>query len=143
MRLSRYHCIRQYDMTDCGAACLATVSKQYGLKIPITRIREVAGTDTKGTNIYGVIKAAEQLGFTAKGLKSFEQESEDITGKMRKALLSNFTLPAIAHTVVEGVGFHYVVIHRITKKQIIIADPGKGLRKLTADEFLKEWTGVL
>ena len=64
----KYTCIKQYDITDCGAACLATISKHYGLKIPITKIREVAGTDKKGTNAYGVIKAAEQLGFTAKGV---------------------------------------------------------------------------
>jgi len=41
----KYYCIKQYDITDCAAACLTTISKQYGLKIPITRIREVAGTD--------------------------------------------------------------------------------------------------
>ena len=31
----KYHCIKQHDIKDCGAACLATISKQYGLKIPI------------------------------------------------------------------------------------------------------------
>ena len=53
----------------CGAACLATICKQNGYKIGITQIREVAGTDKQGTNAYGVIKAAEQLGFSAKGVK--------------------------------------------------------------------------
>ncbi len=24
----KYYCIKQYDITDCGAACLATVCKQ-------------------------------------------------------------------------------------------------------------------
>ena len=43
--LKKYTCIKQHDTTDCAAACLATISKQYGLKIPITKIREVAGTD--------------------------------------------------------------------------------------------------
>jgi ABC-type bacteriocin/lantibiotic exporter with double-glycine peptidase domain len=38
-------CIKQHDMKDCGAACLATIAKQYGLKVPISKIREVAGTD--------------------------------------------------------------------------------------------------
>ena len=65
----RYTCIKQFDMTDCAAACLATISRQYGLKTPITKIREVAGTDKRGTNAYGVIKAAEKLGFSAKGVK--------------------------------------------------------------------------
>lgn len=64
-----YYCVKQHDITDCGAACLATISKQYGLKLPISRIREFAGTDKRGTNVYGMIKAAEYLGFTAKGVK--------------------------------------------------------------------------
>lgn len=65
----RQYCIKQHDITDCGAACLATICKQNGYKIGITQIREVAGTDKQGTNAYGVIKAAEQLGFSAKGVK--------------------------------------------------------------------------
>ncbi|MGF3226242.1 cysteine peptidase family C39 domain-containing protein [Facklamia sp. P12932] len=64
----KYYCIKQHDITDCGAACLATISKQNGYKIGITKIREVAGTDKQGTNALGLIKAAEQLGFTAKGV---------------------------------------------------------------------------
>ena len=63
------YCIKQHDITDCGAACLATISKQYGFKTFITKIREVAATDKQGTNAYGVIKADESLGFTAKGVK--------------------------------------------------------------------------
>ncbi|ABR47249.1 ABC-type bacteriocin transporter [Alkaliphilus metalliredigens QYMF] len=128
----KYHCIKQHDIADCGAACLATISKNYGLKIPITKIREVAGTDKQGTNAYGVIKAAEQLGFSAKGVKG-DQE----------AFFSEFPLPAIAHVVMEGSLLHYVVIHKITKKEVIIADPGKGIVKYTPEEFFKLWTGVL
>ena len=37
-----YHHIKQHDITDCGVACIATISKQHGLKIPISKIREVA-----------------------------------------------------------------------------------------------------
>ena len=59
----KYYCIKQHDMTDCGAACLAAISKQNGHKIGITKIREVAGAFKQATNAYGVIKAAEQLGF--------------------------------------------------------------------------------
>ena len=28
----KYYCIKQHDITDCGAACLATISEQYGLR---------------------------------------------------------------------------------------------------------------
>lgn len=128
----KYYCIRQHDITDCGAACLATISKQYGLSISITKIREVAGTDKKGTNAFGIIKAAKELGFTAKAVKGNQE-----------AFFSEFPLPAIAHVVVDGKLLHYVVIQKITKKQVIISDPAKGLRKVTPEEFFKEWTGVL
>ena len=65
----RYYCVEQHDITDCGAACLATIAKQNGYKIPISKIREIAGTDKQGTNAFGMIKAAEQLGFSAKAVK--------------------------------------------------------------------------
>lgn len=139
----KYYCVKQHDITDCGAACLATISKQNGYKIGISKIREVAGTDKQGTNAYGVIKAAEQLGFSAKGVKG-----------NKEAFFSDFPLPCIAHVIVNGSLLHYVVIHKITKKQVIIADPGVGIVKLTPEEFFGEiheegkppkyqWSGVL
>ena len=72
--LKKYICIKQHDIKDCSAACLATISKQYGLKIPISKIREVAGTDKQGTSAFGIIKAAEQLGVSAKGVKVSKPE---------------------------------------------------------------------
>ena len=139
----KYYCVKQHDITDCGAACLATICKQNGYKIGITKIREVAGTDQQGTNAYGVIKAAEQLGFRAKGVKGDKE-----------AFFSQFPLPCIAHVVVDGQLLHYVVIHKITKKQIVVADPAVGLVTLKPEEFFGkaakegkppgyQWTGVL
>jgi ATP-binding cassette subfamily B protein len=64
-----YPTILQHDITDCGAACLAVVCRVHCLKIPITRIREVVCTDKQGTNAYGMVKAAEGLGFAAKEVK--------------------------------------------------------------------------
>ncbi|SDM90269.1 peptidase domain-containing ABC transporter [Lachnospira pectinoschiza] len=139
----RYYCVKQYDFSDCGAACISTICKQNKYKIGITKIREVAGTDTSGTNIYGMIKALDSLGFSAKGVKG-----------NKEAFFSEFPLPCIAHVVVDGSLLHYVVIHKITKKQVIIADPGRGIVKLTPEEFFGEvheegkppkyqWSGVL
>lgn len=138
----KYYCVKQHDITDCGAACLATISKQYGLKISISKIREAAGTDRQGTNAYGIIRAAEQLGFSAKGVKGDKE-----------AFFSEIPLPCIAHMVIDGELLHYVVVHKITKKQIIIADPRDGIIKLTPEEFFGEtetgggvqyqWSGIL
>ena len=42
--MTKYYCIKQHDITDCGAACLATICRQNGYKSGISKIREVAGT---------------------------------------------------------------------------------------------------
>ena len=31
----KYYCIKQHDITDCGAACFATICRQNGYKIGI------------------------------------------------------------------------------------------------------------
>ena len=51
--------IKQHDITDCGAACLASIAAHYHLELPIARIRQYAGTDKKGTNVLGLIEAGD------------------------------------------------------------------------------------
>lgn len=124
--------IKQRDITDCGAACLASVGEYYQLRIPISRIRQIAGTDQKGTNALGMIKAAEQLGFEAKGVKG------------NIDALSKIPLPAIAHIVVRDILQHYVVIYSVVKDQVKYMDPGDGrIHSIHVDDFKKMWTGVL
>lgn len=124
--------IKQHDVTDCGAACLASVAAHYKLQIPIARIRQYANTDKKGTNVLGMIEAAERLGFQAKGVKGVPES------------LSKIPKPAIAHVVKNDILQHYVVIYAVTDKHITVMDPGIGkLEKLKLEDFQKEWTGVL
>jgi len=124
--------VKQRDITDCGAACIASVAAHYRLAISVAHVRQMASTDQKGTNVLGILEAAEQLGFEAKGVKGpFES-------------LFKIPKPAIAHIVVEGVLQHYVVIYRTTGKYIEIMDPLDGLlHKKTHEAFKKIWTGAL
>lgn len=124
--------IKQKDITDCGAACLASIAGHYNLQYPIARIRQIAGTDKKGTNVYGVVQAAQKLGFEAKGVKG-EVDS-----------LQEIPLPAIAHVIVKETLQHYVVITKVNKEHIWVMDPAYGeIEKRTLIDFEKEWTGVL
>lgn len=138
----KYYCVRQHDETDCGPACIATICCQLGSTVGIGRVREVACTDTNGTSLYNMVRAAESLGFSAYGVKGSEE-----------SLHEEIPLPCIAHVIKNGNLPHYVVIHKITKKTIIIADPASGVLKLTHNEFLGyesqrdnseyRWTGIL
>lgn len=128
----RYKCVRQYDITDCGAACLSSIARYYGLKISLTKIREMAGTDTMGTNAYGLILAAQKLGFNAKGVKASKED-----------LLKDFKLPAIANVIVDNKLTHFVVIYSIKNNAVIVADPDKGIVRHSLDFFCSIWTGGL
>ena len=124
--------IRQHDITDCGATCLASVATHYRLMLPIARIRQYASTDKRGTSVLGLVEAAQKLGFQAKGVKG----TADSLQKIPK--------PAIAHVVVKERLHHYVVIYSVTDTHISVMDPGDGrMHRKTLEEFGKEWTGVL
>jgi ATP-binding cassette subfamily B protein len=124
--------VKQRDITDCGAACLASVAAWYNVRLPVSRIRQFAGTDRKGTNVLGLIEASAKMGFLAKGVKG-EWDS-----------LFKIPKPAIAHLIVNGILTHYVVILRATNKFIQIMDPEDGnIHKIPHEQFRKEWTGVL
>lgn len=96
----KYYCVKQHDITDCGAACLATISKQFGLNLSISKIREIAGTDKQGTNAYGMIKAAEQLGFTAKGVKGDQEAFFMYCSIIKKQFFSLALLSAILNLTI-------------------------------------------
>ena len=124
--------VRQRDITDCGAAALASISAYHKLNVQVSRIRQLASTDRKGTNILGLIEAASKLGFEAKGVR----------GEFSSLLM--IPTPAIAHVIIKDILHHYVVIYRATSKFIEVMDPADGqLHKYSHDEFKKLWTGVL
>ena len=124
--------IKQHDITDCGAACLASICAFYGLRFPVSRIRHYAFTDKKGTNVLGLVQAANKLGLSAKGVRAVS-EALDVIPK-----------PAIAHLIVKEVLHHYVVVYKVTKTHITYMDPADGLmHNKVREEFEKEWTNVL
>ena len=156
----RYTYVRQHDSTDCAAASLAMVCLHYKKEITITRLRDMMGTDMKGTNLVGLQKAANELGFSTAAVRVD-----------RENFLSDFTLPAIAQVITDQGMTHFVVIFKKTtikeddarrkhvvqeeerkadaskkykcKDYVVIGDPANELKKISLDEFYKNFTGVL
>ena len=124
--------VKQQDIRDCGAACLASIGNHYEVNIPIAKIRQFANTDQRGTNVLGIIEGAEKMGFMAKGVKGGFDAIDKIP------------LPAIAHVVVQEQLQHYIVIYAVKKNSITVMDPAYGkLENYTFEEFQKIWSGVL
>jgi ATP-binding cassette subfamily B protein len=126
----RFPCVLQHDVTDCGPAVLATVARTHGLRLSVGRIREMAGTDTRGTNLLALRETAQRLGFSAKGAEGDYE-----------ALLE-IPLPVVVHVRIGSLD-HFVVVHRVGRKRVLIADPARGLRRMSREEFEAIWTRVL
>jgi ATP-binding cassette, subfamily C, bacteriocin exporter len=127
----RYAFVRQHDQSDCGAAALATIARHYRIPVGLEQMRTLAGTDRIGTNLLGLVQAAEKIGFSARAVKGPYEA------------LSSVPLPAIVHThTPEGLG-HFIVLHHYSDTAVVVADPAHGVYKLSKEEFCERWTGYL
>lgn len=120
----------QHDETDCGAACIASIAKYYGKRVSINRIRYYAGTDAMGTSGLGIVKGAENLGMSCKGMLSDTRE-----------LNPDIPFPVICH-VKKDVIDHFVVVYGLKRNKVIVADPAEGIKKIDCSEFKNMWTGI-
>ncbi|WP_194774720.1 peptidase domain-containing ABC transporter [Pararhodonellum marinum] len=124
--------VKQRDITDCGAACLASVASYYNLEMPVAKIRQMASTDQKGTNILGLIEAATKMGFSAKGVRGDYDA------------LKGVPMPVIAHVIVKKVLHHFVVLYEVGDRIVSYMDPADGqMHKVSPESFKEMWSGVL
>lgn len=125
-------CVKQRDVTDCGAACLVSIAGSYGYQFSVSKIRQIAGTDKRGTSMLGMVEAAQRMGFQAKAVRASTE------------VIRQIPLPSIAHVLLENGLQHFVVLYQINERQLVYMDPGTGsLVKMKLDTFTKIWTGVL
>lgn len=133
--MRRIKLVRQHDIKDCAAACLSMICHCYNINLSIPCYREMLKIDRNGTNLFGIIEAAHQVGLKAEALTG---EAEDFICGLKKKELH---LPIIAHVVINNVLDHFVVVYKITDTKIYVADPNEGYVKYTYNNFFEIWTG--
>ena len=121
MRFPNY---RQPDSRDCGPACLQIICKHYGKHIDIERIRQLMNTGRDGTSIYDFIEAASQL---------------EIRCLPYSISYWKFRHEVPLPCVVFWRNNHYVVVYRITSKNVYVSDPALGLCRYSLKEFADGW----
>ena len=126
----KYQFVKQHSEEDCGAACLAAISKYYGRTFTLSRIREAVGTGQFGTTLLGLKRGAETLGFNARPVKT----SPEFLNRIKEA-----PLPAIIHWK----GNHWVVLYGKKGQKCLVADPAVGIRYLSKKEIAEGCTDWL
>lgn len=124
--------VKQRGITDCGVACLSSISYYYNIHVSYEVLRQSSQTNKHGTNLSGLIKAASRIGLTAKGVRA------------NKDALFVVNFPTIAHILKDGALLHYVVLYSIDDAGVEYMDPSDAeMHKVPWTEFLQEWTGIL
>ncbi|MCO6479207.1 MAG: peptidase domain-containing ABC transporter, partial [Phaeodactylibacter sp.] len=130
--LDRFPHYFQLDSMDCGPACLRMVAKHYGKDYSLQYLREHSYIDREGVSLRGIIEAAEHIGLRSLPAKlPFSRKSRG------DAFLTDAPLPCIVHWRQR----HFVVVYKISKRYVWIADPAAGKFKLDHDTFRQYWQG--
>ncbi|NKI30797.1 peptidase domain-containing ABC transporter [Croceivirga thetidis] len=126
LRTQRFPFYRQLDQMDCGPTCIRMIAKYYGRSFPVDFLRRKSNITKEGVSLGGIAEAAETIGFHTLAVSlDFETLEKEVP------------LPCIAHWRQR----HFVVIYKITKDRVFIADPAHGLVDYSKSEFIKGWIG--
>jgi ATP-binding cassette subfamily B protein len=119
---------RQVDQYDCGPACLKIISKYFGRNFGLEHLRDVCGITPDGITAKTLMKGAEAIGF------------QTVPASIKYDILSEKApLPCIAYWRDR----HFLVVYKIAKDIVYVADPSHGLLKYTKEEFIRAWQNNL
>ncbi|HKV37972.1 MAG TPA: peptidase domain-containing ABC transporter [Blastocatellia bacterium] len=122
--INRFPVSYQLDAMDCGPSCLQMIARYHGKSYPKHLISRLCEQDRQGASIATLARGAEKLGFRTLAVKvSFDE------------LRDKAPLPCIAYWP-QG---HFVVIRRVRKDRVDIADPSAGLTSYSRSEFETCW----
>lgn len=127
--MSKFVFYKQLDSMDCGPTCLRMVAKSYGKSYTLPFLREKCYIDKAGVSLKGISEAAELIGLRSLAVKVPTKAQKGVPSLMEAPL------PAVLHWNQN----HFVVLYKISKSHVWIADPADGKHKLTHEEFEKSW----
>ncbi len=116
--------VKQQDAMDCGPTCLAMISKHYGKSISMQTLRNKTEIGKEGVNLLGISNAAGSIGYRTQAAQLTYNQ-----------IINDAQLPCILHWNQN----HFVVLYKAGRNSFAIADPGKGLIKISKKEFLQQW----
>lgn len=127
---------QQLDETDCGAACLSMIASHFGKRLSIAKVRNCAGTDITGTNVNGLLIAANYYGLKSIAVKG---NQSSISPALETPFIVHLHIQRDENNWVD----HYAVVRKIFENKIELWDPDPRYKKqkITYKEFFKYWTG--
>lgn len=114
----------QMDSHDCGPAALKMVAKYFGKYYSLQSLRDKCGITKEGVSLRDISTGAESIGLRTLAIKCSMEE-----------LIHRVPFPSILFWNEN----HFVVIYKVNRRHIFIADPMKGRVKYNRTEFEEGW----
>ena len=122
--MPRFKLMYQHEQEDCGAACLAMITRFYGFHVTLEAIKAFCGNMKSGLTMFGLNRAAKRIGFHTQAVRLNEKELLTLP-------LDRY--PFVAHWNQN----HFVVVYKATSKHVYVADPAIGRVRYKHQEFLE------
>jgi ATP-binding cassette subfamily B protein len=126
--LGKFPFYKQHDQMDCGPTCIRMIAKHYGRNVSLNYLRSKSLLTREGVSLLGLSEAAEAIGFRTLAVKLPLQK-----------MLDEAPLPCVVHWNQD----HFVVVHKVKKNIVHVADPGTGLVTYTVSEFKRSWVSAV
>lgn len=120
--------VNQTSCNDCGLACLTMILKSFGINVSLDDIKHDFKMGDEKASVYDIIKLSNKHGVIASGYKN--------------VIIDSAKLPCIAHVIDEDKQ-HFVVMMRVLKDKVLIADPARRIMYVDKTSFLEKYTGVV
>ena len=130
--------VEQKTDFSCGAASMATILNQaYGWDLTeeqvihgMLAVADEEQVRTKGFSMLDMKNYAANLGMRARGYR------------IESSQLKTVQIPVIVLIEVRGYK-HFVVMQRTTNESVYVGDPVLGHKKMSMEEFIKGWNGIV
>ncbi len=117
----------QFEIAECGAACLGAVLAYFGRWEPIEALREACGVSRDGSSAADLVDAAKRYGLRLTGWRKQIADLPDVQ------------LPAILFWEFG----HFVVLEGFGPDRYYLNDPASGRRTVGAETFDQGFTGIV
>ena len=115
---------RQLDTMDCGPTCLRMIAKHFGKNYSLQTLREKIGINREGVSMAAISRVAEGLGLRTLVVRVGIDK-----------LINEAPMPLIAHWKQN----HFVVVYKINKNKVYVADPAEGKKVFDKKDFIANW----
>lgn len=118
--------VMQMHMSECGAACLASILAFFGRWVPLNELRNICGVNRDGSTAGGLVRAARQYGL-------------DCTGRSVNA---QHCLAMPFPQILFWEWNHFLILEGFDGKRIFLNDPAMGRRVISMKEFAEGFSGI-